>query len=70
MVVVEEVGLITCERIVVGKCRTPHSRKRTVYFSPNQPTWKMKMKMKIKRMKKTVKSAKWRVEKNQNNHCA
>ena len=66
MVVVEEVGLITCERIVVGKCRTPHSRKRTVYFSPNQPTWKMKN----KRMKKTVKSATWRVEENQNNHCA
>ena len=45
-------------------CLTPHSRKCTGYFSPNQPTWKMKMK--IRRMKKnmreTVKSAKWRVE--------
>ena len=56
------------------KCLTSHSRKRTVYFSPNQPTWKMKMKMKIRRMKRkmrdTVKSAKWRVEENQNNHYA
>ena len=45
-----------------------------MYFSPNQPTWKMKMKMKIRRMKgkmrETVKSAIWRVEENQNNHCA
>ena len=32
------------------KCLTPHSRKRTGYFSPNQPTWKMKMK--IRRMKR------------------
>ena len=27
-----------CERIVVGQsAQLPHSRKRTVYFSPNQP---------------------------------
>ena len=25
------------------KCLTPHSRKRTGYFSPNQPTWKKPM---------------------------
>ena len=38
----------------------------------NQPTWKMKMKIKRmkKKMRETVKSAKWRVEENQNNHCA
>ena len=38
VVVVDEIGLITCERVVLGqKCPT-HSRKRTMYFSPN-PTY-------------------------------
>ena len=43
-----------------------------MYFSLNQPTWKMKMKIRRMKgkMKETVKSAKWRVEVNQNNHCA
>ena len=37
LVVVDEIGLTTCEKIVVGlKCLTPHSRKRTMHFSPNQ----------------------------------
>ena len=48
------------------KCLTPHSRKRTGYFSPNRPTWKMKKIRGMKRkMRETVKSAKWRVEENQ-----
>ena len=38
MEVVEHVGLMTCERIFCRpKCLTPHSRKRTGYFFPNQP---------------------------------
>ena len=43
-----------------------------MYFSPNQPTRKMKMKIRRvkKKMRETVKSANWRVEENQNNHCA
>ena len=52
------------------KCLTPHSRKCTGYFSPNQPTWKMKMK--IRRMKwkmgETNEECKERVEERTNNH--
>ena len=55
-----------------SKCLTPHSRMCAWDFSSNQPTWKMKMMMKIRRMKKkmreTVKSAEWRVEEYQNNN--
>ena len=49
------------------KCLTPHSRKRTGYFSPNRPTWKVKMKIRRmkRKMRETVKSARWRVEENQ-----
>ena len=36
--------------VVHAKCLTAHSRKRAGYFSPNQPTWKTKMKN--KRMKR------------------
>ena len=43
------------------KYLTPHSRKRTKYFSPNRPTWKMKMKIRRmkRKMRETVKSAMW-----------
>ena len=63
----------TCERSVVDqKSPAPLSRKRTMYLSPNRPTWKMKMKMRRmkRKMRETVQSAKWRLEENQNNHCA
>ena len=56
-----------CERCCRPKCPTPHSRKRTGYFSPNRPTWKMKRKIRRmkRKMRETAKSAKWRVEENQ-----
>ena len=42
------VCLCVCLCVVRGCCGpkrlTPHSRKRTGFFSPNRPTWKMKMK--------------------------
>ena len=46
------------------------SRKCTGYFSLNQPTWKMKMKIKRmkRKMRETVKSAEWRVEEYQDNN--
>ena len=55
------------------KSQTPHSRKRTGYFSPKQPTWKLKMKIRRmkRKMKETVKSAKWRSRRRgRNKHCA
>ena len=32
-------------------------------------TWKMKIRRMKRKVRETVKSAKWRVEENQNNHC-
>ena len=52
------------------KCLTPHSRKYAWDFSSNQPTWKMKMKIRRmkRKMRETVKSAEWRVEEYQYNN--
>ena len=52
------------------KCLTPHSRKYAWDFSSNQPTWKMKMKIRRmkRKMRETVKSAEWRVEEYQDNN--
>ena len=69
MVVVEELGLITCERGVGWPEGQTHSRKRTGNFSPNRPHIEDEVKDQedeLERWERQMKSAKWRVEERSN----